>query len=397
MNLKLMMISPQPLSDLGGVPIHLIHLATAMVKLGVDVEMIMPKYGSFKNSTFSFNLTSISLNNRLKTLRTIEYSFKAYKYLLKSKNNFDAVHGSQWSMFYPCINKQALGLPLLTKFHGTYLFGTIYKFLLNKKHAMIHDIPQILMTPLYTYIESKIAEKSDGLIFINKSLKKEVEAFVYRKLCRDVRIIYNGVDTKKFRPMNHNCRDKYRMSADDKILLFVGRLEPLKGPHKLISVARNLMRDYPNLKVVIAGDGDPVYIRFLLKMAKPKNRFIFMGRVSHSKLPEIYNLADVFISPSPYSGGNTLLEAMASGIPIVAVKGLGFEELIKHGENGFIVTDSDTEYGLERCLRTILDNEVLLDTIGRNARIFAEKNLSWEKTAKETLDFIISIVNGSVR
>jgi spore coat protein SA len=252
-----------------------------------------------------------------------------------------------------------------------------------------------LVMPLYDHIECEVAEKSDGLIFIHGSVKREVEVITHNKLCRNMCIIHNGVDAKNFKPRDvSELKHKYGLSEKDKVLLFVGRLEPLKGVHTFIRVAKRLSRDHPSLKIMIVGDGHPSYIRVLKELAKSKDNFIFTGWVEHDKLPEIYCLADIFVSPSPYSSGNNLLEAMACGKPVVAVRGLGFEELIEHGKTGFIVDSINIEYNLERCLRSVLYNEELLSHIGKNARSFVEENLSWEKTALKTVKFIQLLLKG---
>jgi len=71
--------------------------------------------------------------------------------------------------------------------------------------------------PLYAYVESAIAKKSDGLIFINKSVKKEIEILTHNKHCINTCIIYNGVDTSRFKPyeIDHKLRHKYGLFEDD--------------------------------------------------------------------------------------------------------------------------------------------------------------------------------------
>jgi glycosyltransferase involved in cell wall biosynthesis len=392
--LKLAVVSHQSLSTLGGISVHIRQLAEALTDLGVEVEVIAPVSKPARQYTsYSFEIMPIPLTSKLKTMRILEYSYKVFEYLAENRKMFDAVHGSQWSMFFPCLRKHRIKLPLVTKFHGTVLFGIKTRLALSP-FPLFH-IGDLLALPMYNYIESSIATMSDGLIFVNNSVRKEVEVLTHHILPSKIRTIYNGVDTDKFKPLGaiSELRYKYGLSDEDIVLLYVGRLEPLKGIHRIINVGKKLLSDNFKIKILIVGDGDKIYIKYLHSIAKPKDKFIFLGWMPHNKLTEIYNVSDVFVSPSPYSSGNNILEAMACGKPVVAVRGLGFDELIKHNKTGFLIDNINAEHNLEKCLKNILVDKKLLEEIGKNARLYIKENLSWEKTAEQTIKFIKDILN----
>lgn len=139
MDLKLAIVSHQSFSTLGGISVHIKQLAEALAELGVDVDIIAPASEPDRQSLYPFPVTLIPMNSKLQTMRTLEFSYKTYRYLVNNRRNFDAVHGSQWSMFFPCLNKRRIGLPIVTKFHGTHMFGTLYRFMLHRTYVLLHD------------------------------------------------------------------------------------------------------------------------------------------------------------------------------------------------------------------------------------------------------------------
>jgi glycosyltransferase involved in cell wall biosynthesis len=97
----------------------------------------------------------------------------------------------------------------------------------------------------------------------------------------------------------------------------------------------------------------------------------FLGFVPRQELPAQLNRAHVFAAPSVYEGGPgfVYLEAMACGLPVIACQGNGVSEIVRHGENGFLVPPRDAE-SLAQTLRLLLSNENLRRGIGRRARDF---------------------------
>lgn len=396
MDLKLAIVSHQSFSTLGGISVHIRQLAEALFELGVDVEVIAPASEPIRQSLSPFPVTLIPMNSKLQTMRTLEFSYKTYRYLEKNRGNFDAVHGSQWSNLFIVTHKEELRLPVVTKMHGVtfYLLKRAFKF----KPLSIHsDVGWFITAPLYSFIESNILKMSDGVICISKTVLDEASCLIGRRDRYKFTYIYNGVDYKTFRPLKHKYKLKQRIGLDEdyKCILYAGRVEPMKGLHYLVSSVKKLLKTIPRLKLVIVGDfnENPMYTKHLCELAKPKENFIFLGKVPHRYMPEIYSMCDVFVTPSLYEAlGNTALEAMACGRPVLASKVGGLRELIKHGERGFLVNPRLIEKQLVEYLTLILSDDKLSQRMGEKGRKFIVENFSWEKTAIQTANFITKLI-----
>ncbi|MBP9751327.1 MAG: glycosyltransferase family 4 protein [Candidatus Moranbacteria bacterium] len=224
-------------------------------------------------------------------------------------------------------------------------------------------------------------------------------------------IIPNGVDTEEFRPDPARERDGYFR------ILAVSRLTPRKGirfliramsilsPSVIASEARQSSekgkgldrhasgedvgaRDdrYSKLELWIAGDGEEkAELEVLAKECGVSDKVKFFGAVPHEHLGRYYGLADVFCLPSQNEGmSNTVLEALAAGLPIVATVTGGTEELIRDGENGLFVVQRSPEDLAEK-LGKLLADESLRVRMGEAGRKRAEE-MNWESVAGQFLE-----------
>ncbi|HDD64252.1 MAG TPA: glycosyltransferase family 1 protein [Thermoprotei archaeon] len=398
MDLKLAVISHQSFSTLGGISVHIRQLAEAMVKLGVDVEVIAPAYSKVADcSSYPFKLTPILVGSRLQTMRTLEYSYKVYKYLLENRRTFDAVHGSQWSNLFIAIHKQEHKLPIITKMHGTtfYLLRSALRY---RPPRIFDDIGWLAISPAYFHFEYIILKKSHGTICISRAVKNEATSLVGKSEQNRFAVIYNGVNHKAFRPLRKitEIGQHMKLGEGNKCVLYVGRIEPMKGLHYLVISMRKLLKAFPKLKLVIVGDVDeyPRYTHYLHKLIGSMKNIIFLGKVPHRYLPVIYNIGDVCVIPSFYEAlGNVALEAMACGKPVIASAVGGLKELIRHCETGFLINPSYMREELIKYLSILLSNDKLARSMGRKAREFVIKNFDWMKTAMQTVNFISKLIS----
>lgn len=379
------MISPQSFSTMGGLPLHVARLAEALVSSGVKLEVIAPLSTSMDHIlAHSFPVVSIRVTASAPTVRSLEFCYKAYRYLKGRGKQPDAIHGSQWSPYLLVRRQREIKAPVITKFHGTTWYGALVR-IRSRTSGFAVSLRELAGASALLHAERTLAARSAGLIFISSSVRREVESMTHGNLCESNRVIYNGVDINRFRPLNTaTSRKRYALSSADKVVLYVGRLDPLKGVDRLIVVSKQLMAKHDNLRVIIAGAGEQSYLARVMSMATPRDRFLFTGWIDQSRLAEIYSLADVVVAPSEYSGGNTVLESMACAKPVVVTPGSGFSELVKHLETGFVTDDEH----MQNCLAFALSDPGRLERIGRTARVFAERNLSWEKTALNTVEFV---------
>ena len=194
-----------------------------------------------------------------------------------------------------------------------------------------------------------------------------------------------GVDTDRFRPMPRgDVRRKLGLPQDEPVVLYVGRIEPLKGIDILLRAAAETEGRF-RLLVVGGDDRDAQRKAELGQLAEElgiAGRVVFQDAVPHEELPLYYNAADVCVVPSYYeSFGLVALEAMACGVPVVASRAGGLLETVQDGQTGYLVPWRCPEPFAER-LELLLDNEPLRRSLGRMARAAVDR-YRWAQVATE--------------
>lgn len=198
---------------------------------------------------------------------------------------------------------------------------------------------------------------------------------------KQIYMVPYGVDLKRF-------TIKYGYELKEKIrFLFVGRLEAAKGIYSLLQAFKQIGRDDVELVLV----GSTCGTEHLLEPYK--NYYTYLGTKLSSEMPEVFKSADVYIMPSMWEGFSlTLLEAMASGVPVIASNNSGAEGVITDGEEGFVFNAGDIEQ-LKNRIIWFADNREQIKKMGQNARKTAEK-YTWENYEAKAAIAIAEIVNG---
>jgi glycosyltransferase involved in cell wall biosynthesis len=198
----------------------------------------------------------------------------------------------------------------------------------------------------------------------------------------NVRVWGRGVDTERFAPDHRNDAARRQNGPPDAVqLLYVGRLTPEKDLPTLFRAYRAASAKRPGvpLHLVLAGDG--AYSSRMRHLAPPN--VTFTGYVDGPALSQVYSAADIFVFPSRVETlGNVVLEAMASGLPVIGADQGGTVENVRHGLNGLLVPAGDADRFADAILR-LVDDQALRGRLARNARAWAEER-SWER-AFETL------------
>jgi len=192
-----------------------------------------------------------------------------------------------------------------------------------------------------------------------------------------VQVIPNGVDLDAFTNGHARC------PAQEVRILFVSRLIRRKGLQFLIDAIPQIIQAVNCPFVIkVVGDG-PDKDDFVAQAEElGVSRYLrFVGYVDHGKLPEYYLDADIFTLPSLAEGmPNVVLEAIGSGLPIVATRVAGSEELVHHGENGFLVEPRDVN-ALAQALISLINQRGLREKMGLRSKQFA-RSYSWESVAE---------------
>ena len=317
----------------------------------IEIDLVTSSIDEYQEEQFSNNIKIYKLDIGKKEIHywtqfeILRYSWKTYKLSkkLKKEKNYDLCHA--W-FGVPCgyIAKK-LKLPYIVALRGSDVPGYNSRF----------SFQYIFLKPII-----KSVWKNAGSVIANSEGLKNL---ALETMNIPIKVIYNGIDTKEFKP-------KFNKNKKLKILC-VSRLIQRKGIEYLINAVKSL-----EVELTIIGKGKQ---ESYLKSIAPKN-VEFLGYIPHENIGKYYRNSDIFILPSLNEGmSNTILEAMASGLPIITTNTGGTKELIKG--NGFVVSMRDSD-AIKKAILKYIENPELIKTHGLKSREIAEK-MSWENIAGE--------------
>jgi D-inositol-3-phosphate glycosyltransferase len=226
-------------------------------------------------------------------------------------------------------------------------------------------------------VERTVATTADAIV-VASSHEKHLLSALYGADPAKIAEVPCGVNLDLFTPIEKEvARQRLGLADGERIILFVGRIEPLKGVDILIGAAAQL-HENENFRVLIVGGDDRAEqnlaeLRAQAETLDVDHHIEFVGSVPHSQLPLYYNAADVCVVPSFYeSFGLVAVESMACGTPVVASRVGGLASTILDGETGYLISWRCPEPFAER-LELLLDNDELRASFGRAAREAVER------------------------
>lgn len=225
---------------------------------------------------------------------------------------------------------------------------------------------------------------ADRIIAVSQHTAKDVLTF-FKINPQKVKVVYHGVDAH-FRPdipeeMILEAKKKYHITTP-RYILWVGTLEPRKNLATLIKAYGQMKTLHENYSLVLGGGLGWKYEDILPLVQALEKRVIITGYLPREDMAPLYAGADLFIYPSLYEGfGMPLLEAMASGVPIIASKTSSIPEVI--GDAGILIDPINIPEIKEAIERVLLDTS-LRDSL-KEKGIQRAKRFTWEKAALETL------------
>lgn len=204
-----------------------------------------------------------------------------------------------------------------------------------------------------------------------------------------VELIPCGVDLSRFRPVGRTEARRELGLNGHKVVLYVGRIEPLKGADLLLHAAASLESDEGVQVLVVGSDaegsGELERLHQMSNELQLGDTVEFVGRVPQERLNLYYSAADVCVVPSFYeSFGLAALESMACGTPVVATRVGGLSTIVEHGRTGYLKSWRCPE-AFAQSVEIIMANDDLRDSMGRAARHRAE-TLSWDQVAGRLLE-----------
>ncbi|HYN87806.1 MAG TPA: glycosyltransferase family 4 protein [Ardenticatenaceae bacterium] len=265
--------------------------------------------------------------------------------------------------------------PTTTALTAKRLFGTpvVVKVL---RGGTLGDLARVRSKPLGARRIESFRRHVDAFVAISQEIAAELAAIGIPAERRP--LIPNGVDAERFTPLAPDRRAELRAALDlpdVPIVLFSGRLTPEKCADRLVTLWPSVRAAHPDALLLVVGGGpqEPV----LRQLAGPGVRFA--GRVD-DVVPYLW-AADLFVLPSATEGlSNSMLEAMAVGLPAIATAVGGAPDVIAHGDNGWLIPPN-APGALEEALLTILGDPGLRVALGRRARQRVASDYSLSTTA----------------
>lgn len=208
-------------------------------------------------------------------------------------------------------------------------------------------------------VSGPILRQVDRRIDAAVAVSEAAASFARRVRHGPVEIVPNGVDVARFA----GPADPPEGLPPGRRILWVNRLDPQKGFGVMVDAFARLARDLDNVFLLVAGEGrDRVALRSLPRQTR--NRVLPLGTVAHDQLPRFYAAADVFCSPAlgQESFGMVLVEAMASGVPVVATDIPGYREIVRDGVDGLLVHPNDPA-ALAHATRRVLSEPELASAL----------------------------------
>ena len=228
--------------------------------------------------------------------------------------------------------------------------------------------------------------------------------FLYKADPNKMVVIPPGVDVGHFYPIPSDEAKTYiGIKPEDRMILFVGRIEPLKGVDTLLQAMACLQlkeAQRPVHLAIIGGDPTASPEQMTVEMARLQKlcevlgldqSVVFLGKRDQDKLPYYYSAAEVLVMPSHYeSFGMVALEAMACGTPVIASEVGGLAYLVRDGETGFTIPAEEPDALCEK-LTWLLNDSELHQKMSRQAAEYAQ-DYAWEKIAKQIVDVYAELV-----
>ena len=336
--------------DTGGMSVYIVELASALGRLGHLVDVYTRIHDPRDRQIYALGKDVQLIHLRAGEDEQI-HKLAVYSYLpdfacgieaFRKENNlqYDLVFSHYWlSAWVGEYLQQWWRIPHITMFHT---LGAV-----KNVTGIGEDEPELRIET-----EKELARSCYHII---APTEKEKEGLVlhYGSAPEKISIIPCGVNLEVFKPMGKEKAKREMGFGDEKIILFVGRIEPVKGIEQLLRALSYLQNRHGSRLVIIGGDDNSQHeTEKLLRLARElhiEDSVTFAGSVKQDMLPCYYSAADVCVISSYYeSFGLVALESLACGTPVVATDVGGSKSIIREGETGYVVADNEPRHLAEK-------------------------------------------------
>ena len=360
--------------------VYVRQLASALGELGMKIDIFTREHSDVANrvETIGSNVRVIHINvgepdAHLDDLYDLLPDFleQLNKFREEEGLEYDVVHSHYWlSSWVGRELSQELAIPHVVTFHTLSLI---------KMQSRAGEEEQSERS----VIETKVIATADRIIAFSPH-ERDAMARLYAADANKITLVPCGVDLEVFRPLNQKAVRSSLGLNGEKILLYVGRVEPIKGLDLLVETAAQMDSEDGVRMIVVGadvnGDREMDRVRQLAREKDLEDKIDFVGQVDHDDLPLYYNAADVCVVPSYYeSFGLVALESMACGTPVVATRVGGLSTIIHHGRTGYLKSWRCPE-AFANSVEMIISSNGLQQSMGEAARKRAE-GMGWDNAA----------------
>lgn len=379
----------------GGMNVFLFNLANSLKDSSVQVDIYTRSHSEKHESVIYLSKKNclihlpVKLSDHYKG--SLQFAGMIISYIMENKISYDLIHSHYfYSGLSGLILKNSLSVPLVNSFHTLGV--------MKQKYAGIYDKKRILA-------EKEIVKEAD-ILLASTNLEKNDLLKNYSAKTGKIYTVNPGVDHRIFKPFDKlTSRKKINLSSNYKYILFVGRIDPVKGITLLLDAVCQLKEKYPRFRkntrlLIIGGDvrkrnfwmsKETEKIKNFIKDKKLSDCTDFLGSIAHNKLPLYYSSADLVILPSVYeSFGLVILEAMACGAAVLASKVGGLKYLVKDGKNGMLFKNGNILDLKDKMFRLLMDSDKR-KLLGQNAYKYS-LHFSWERQTDKILSIYKNII-----
>lgn len=388
--MKILHITPSyiPAYSHGG-PVVSVHILNRwLVKLGVDVTVYTTNVDGNKKLDVPLNkevnIDGVKVFYFPLSFRAWEYSRAMHHAIAENIKNFDIIHIT--SVF---LSASTLGAYYVRKYKKPFIISPRGNFMKQTYGS------KSLKKEVYTHLIEKFALKSASAIHFTSEAEKC--DYIETKLpFRKALIIPNPFESENIDPVENNLfRNKWGIKEDVGIILFIGRLNWVKGFDTLIPAFAEVLKKNQKVRLVIAGPDEAGYkknIQLLITNYQLQDSVIFTGLISGKEKKAVLRESSVFVLPSfSESFSMATIEAMAAEKPVVITKGVGISSEVEKVGAG-IVVEKDVNQVADAILK-VLSNPDLAKKMGENGRKLAKEEFSPEKIAEKWVKEYDKIIN----
>ena len=282
--------------------------------------------------------------------------FSSFYYLSKLKPDLVNSHSPEigFIMSLPC---RICGIPLVNTCHGVTFPNKHLSFGKRKTEEFLLK---------YGYFKK--------IITVSKNSLKDFEKI----RIKNVKYMPNGICLEQFAGKENSKKQELLGKNNRTIFLFVGRLEKSKGLEYLLKAAGELKKFEKNFEILLIGNGnEEQFLKQLAIKLELQNYVKFLGKKKQEEVVNYYSFSDVFILPSLYEGFPiALLEAWASGLPVITTDAAGLQSICQDKENALIVPSCDSS-SMASAMLTLSKDNILREKLIKNGKKLVAERYNW--------------------